>query len=87
MNPIDSVSLHPPRADTENHQIISKKSECYLVEINWRRKFPMIYSKGRASSRTLDAVYGGINSDMNQMESTLKELEFYSLSLRSSSVV
>ena len=32
-------------------------------------------------------VYGGINSDVNRMESTLKALELYSLGLRSSSVV
>jgi len=54
MNPIYRVSLHPPLADTEIHRIISKESECYLVEINWRRTFPMIYSKGRTSSRPLD---------------------------------
>jgi len=86
MNLIDRVSLHPPRVDTEIHRIISKESECYLVEINWRRTFPMIYSKGRTSSRTLDIVYGGIKSDVNRMESTLKEQELYSLGLRSSSV-
>ena len=86
MNLIDRVSLHPPRVDTEIHRIISKESECYLVEINWRRTFPMIYGKGRTSSRTLDIVYGGIKSDVNRMESTLKEQELYSLGLRSSSV-
>jgi len=32
-------------------------------------------------------VYGGINSDVNRMEGTLKALELYSLGLRSSSVV
>jgi len=32
-------------------------------------------------------VYGGINSDVNRIESTLKALELYSLGLRSSSVV
>ena len=32
-------------------------------------------------------VYGGINSDVNRMESTLKALELYSLGLRSSSGV
>ena len=47
----------------------------------------MIYGKGRTSSRTLGIVYGGISSDVNRMESTLKELEFYSLGLRSSYVV
>jgi len=87
MNPIDRVSLHPPRADTEIHRIISKESQCYLVEINWCRNFPMIYSKAGESSRTLDIFYGGINSDVNRMKSTLKALELYSLGLRSSSVV
>jgi len=47
----------------------------------------MIYGKGRTSNRTLDIVYGGINSDMNRMENTLKALEVYLLGLRSSSVV
>jgi len=61
INPIDCVSLHPPRADTKIHRIISKEIECYLVEINWLRTFPLIYGKGRTSSRTLDIVYGGIN--------------------------
>ena len=87
MNPINRVSLHPPRADTEIHRIISKGGEWYLVEINWRRNFPMTYGKGRTSSRALDIVYGRINSNVNRMESTLRELEFYSLSLRSSSIV
>jgi len=86
MNPIDRVSLHPPRAGTEIHRIISKESECYLVEINSRKTFPEIYGKGRTSSRTLDIVYRGIKSDVNRMESTLKEQELYSLGLRSSSV-
>jgi len=47
MNPIDHVSLHPPRADTEIHRIISKESECYLVGIDWCITFPGIYSKSR----------------------------------------
>jgi len=88
MNPIDNrISLPPPRKDTEIRRIISKQSECYLVDINWRRTFPMIYGKRRTSSRTLDIVYGGINSDVNRMETTLKELELFSLSVRSSPVV
>jgi len=87
MNPINRVSLHPPRADREIHRIISKESECYLVEINWCRTFPMIYCKAGESSRTLDIFYGGIDSDVNRMKSTLKALELYSLGLRSSSVV
>jgi len=89
MNPIDRVSLRPPRArraDTEIHRIISKESECYLVEINRCRNFSMIYSKAGESSRTLDIFYG-IDSDVNRMKSTLKALELYSLGLRSSSVV
>ena len=32
-------------------------------------------------------VYGGVNSDVNHMESTLKALELHSLGLRSSSVI
>lgn len=32
-------------------------------------------------------VYGGVNSDVNRMQSTLKALELYSVGLRSSSVV
>jgi len=87
MNPIDRVSLHPPRSDTEIRRIISKESKCYLVEINWCRYFPMIYGKGSTSIRTLGIACGGINSNVNRMESTLKELEFYSLGLHSSSVV
>jgi len=47
----------------------------------------MIYGKGRTSNRKLDIVYGGINSDVNRMESILKALELYPLGLRSSSVV
>jgi len=53
MNPIDRVSLHPPRADTEIHRMISKESECHLVEINWHRTFPKIDSKGRTSVEPL----------------------------------
>jgi len=87
MNPIDRASLHPPRADTEIHRIISEESKCYLVEINWCINFPMIYSKVGESGRTLDIFYGGINSDVNRMKSTLKALELYSLGLCSSSVV
>ena len=41
----------------------------------------MIRGKGRTSGRTLDIFYGGINSDVNRMESTLKALELYSLGL------
>jgi len=47
----------------------------------------MIYGKGMTSSRTLDIVYDGINSDVNRMESTLKELELYSIGVRSSPIV
>ena len=47
----------------------------------------MIYGKGRTSSRALNIVYGGINSDVIRMKSALKALELYSLGLRSSSVV
>ena len=43
--------------------------------------------KGRTSNGKLDIVYGGINSDVNRMESALKALELYPLGLRSSSVV
>jgi len=32
-------------------------------------------------------VYGGINSDVNRMQRTLKALELYSAGLRSSSIV
>jgi len=87
MNPIDRASLHPPQAGTKIHRIISKERECYLVGINWCRIFPVIYGKGRTSNRKLDIVNGGINSDANRMESTLKALELYPLGFRSSSVV
>ena len=33
------VSLHPPRADADIHRIISKESECSLIEINRCRTF------------------------------------------------
>jgi len=47
----------------------------------------MIYGKGRTSNRTPDIVfYGGINPDVNRMESSLKALDLYSLDLRSFSV-
>jgi len=47
----------------------------------------MIYCKGRTSNRTPDIFYGGISSDVDWMESSLKALELYSLGLRPSSVV
>jgi len=88
MNPTDSVSLHHPRAEREIRRILPKESEWYLVKINeCRIFFPMIYGKGTTSNRTLDTVYGGINSDVNRMESTLKALELSSLGPHSSPVV
>jgi len=47
----------------------------------------MISGKGMTSSGTLDIFCGGITTDVNQMESTLKALELYPLGLRSSPVV
>jgi len=40
MNPIDRVSLHPPRADSDIHQIIPRESGYHPVEINRCRIFP-----------------------------------------------
>jgi len=40
MNPIDCVSLHPPRADSGIHQIIPRESGYHPVEINRCRIFP-----------------------------------------------
>jgi len=77
MNPIGRVSFHPLRVETEIQQIISHASKDYLVEINWCRNLPMIYGKGRASSRIIDIVNRGTNSDVNRMESTLNELKLY----------
>jgi len=37
----------------------------------------MISGKGMTSSGTLDIFCGGITTDVNQMESTLKALELY----------
>jgi len=87
MNPIDHIPLQPHGADRDIHRIISKESECNLVMINRCRTFPIIHNKGRTPNRSLDIDYGGISSDVNPMESTLKALELYSLGLLSSSVV
>ena len=41
----------------------------------------MIYGKGRTPNRTLDIVYGGINSEVNRMEGNLEALELYFIRL------
>ena len=44
-------------------------------------------NRGLRGTTDSGIVYGGINSDVNRMESTRKALELYSLELRSSSVI